>query len=205
MELIEINPYYIDPKIIRKAVQLLKQGEIIIFPTDTLYAMGCDLMNKRAIKELARLKNKKTNKINFSILCSDLSDLSKYVKQIDRSTYKLLKQHLPGPFTFILNAANEIPRLFETNKKEVGIRIPNNDIVLSLVRELGNPIVASSLNNEEDEIQPYYYEPISIYERFSNEVSLIIDGGNGTLEGSTVVSCLNGNIEIIRQGLGTLE
>ncbi len=204
MELIEINPYYVDPKVIRKAVNLLKQGEIIIFPTDTLYAMGCDLMNKKAIKELAKLKNKKTNKINFSLLCHDLSGLSNYVKQIDRSTYKLLKQNLPGPFTFILNAANEIPRLFDSNKKEVGIRIPDNEIVLRLAEELGNPIVASSLNNEEDEIQPYFYEPISIYERFSNDVAMIIDGGNGSLEGSTVVSCLKGDIEIVRQGLGNL-
>ena len=205
MELIEINPYYVDPKIINKAVNLLKQGEIIIFPTDTLYAMGCDLMNKKAIREMARLKKIKPNKINFSLLCADLSDLSKYVKQIDRSTYKLLKSNLPGPFTFILNASNEIPRLFDSNKPEVGIRIPQNDIVSALVNSLGNPIVASSLNNEEDDIQPYFYEPISIYEKFGNEIPLIIDGGNGTLDASTVVSCLNGEVEIIRQGKGILN
>lgn len=202
MQLIEINPYYIDPSVIRKAVNCLKNGEIIIFPTDTIYAMGCDLLNKKAIKELARLKNKKTNKINFSLLCSDMSDLSKYVKQIDRSTYKKLKQHLPGPFTFILNATNDIPRLFDSNKKEVGIRIPDNEITMSIIKELGNPIVASSLNNDDDEIQPYFYEPISIYEKYANDVSLIIDGGNGSLEGSTVVNCLNGEFEIIRQGIG---
>jgi tRNA threonylcarbamoyl adenosine modification protein (Sua5/YciO/YrdC/YwlC family) len=205
MELIEINPYYIDPKIIGKAVNCLKKGEIIIFPTDTIYAMGCDLMNKKAIKQLARLKQLKTNKINFSLLCSDLSDLSKYVKQIDRSTYKLLKHHLPGPFTFIMNAANEIPRLFETNKREVGIRIPDNDIVLSLIQSLGNPIVASSLNNDNDEIQPYFFEPMSIYQKYQNDVSMIIDGGNGSLEGSTVVDCRNGKIDIIRQGKGIIE
>lgn len=205
MELIEINPYYVDPKVIQKAVHLLKQGEIIIFPTDTLYAMGCDLMNKKAIKEMARLKNSKPNKLNFSLLCADLSDLSKYVKQIDRSTYKLLKHNLPGHFTFLLSASNEIPRLFDSNKREVGIRIPQNDIVSALVSALGNPIVASSLNNEEDEIQPYFYEPISIYEKFSNQIPLIIDGGNGSLEGSTVVNCIDGDAEIIRQGKGILK
>ena len=128
--LVEINPNNIDSRLIQQAVESLKKGGIIIFPTDTVYAMGCDLYNKKGLNELARLKNVKLNKANFSIICSDISNLSEYVKQIDRPIFKLLKQHLPGPFTFILTAANEIPKLFDSNKKEIGIRIPDNAIIL---------------------------------------------------------------------------
>lgn len=201
--LVEINPYHIDSRLIDEAVDRLKKGEIIIFPTDSLYAMGCDLTNKKAIQELAKLRGVKSNKVNFSLLCSSLAMAANYTKQLDRPVFKLMKQHLPGPFTFILNANNDIPRLFDSNKKEVGIRIPDNPIILSMVEKLGNPIVASSLHNEEDDIQPYFFEPEAIFEHFEDTVEFIIDGGIGHLEGSTVVDCRNG-IEIIRQGIGKI-
>jgi len=202
--LVEINPSNIDSRLIDQAVEALKAGQIIIFPTDTVYAMGCDLYNKKALAELAKMKQVKLNKANFSIICHDLSNLSEYVKSIDRPTFKLLKQVLPGPFTFILNASNEIPKLFDTNKREIGIRIPANNIVLKLVEELGNPIAVTSLHNDEDDIQDYFVDPYAIYERYEDDVAMIIDGGPGRLEASTIVDCTSGQVEVIRQGIGDL-
>lgn len=202
---VEINPNNIDNRLITQAVEILKKGGIIIFPTDTVYSMGCDLFNKKALNNLARLKNVKLSKANFSIICHDLSNLSDYVKQIDRSTFKLLKQSLPGPFTFILNATNEIPRLFDTNRKEIGIRIPNNPIILAVVKELGNPIATTSLHNQEDEIMDYFADPYSIYERYEDDVELIIDGGHGNLDASTVIDCTEAAPVIIRQGIGRID
>lgn len=202
--IIEINPENIDRRLIEDVVGVLKKGGIIIFPTDTVYSMGCDLFNKKALNELARLKDIKLSKANFSIICHDLSDISDYVKQIDRPTFKLLKQSLPGPFTFILNATNEVPRLFDSKKREIGIRIPNNTILMEIVKALGNPIATTSLHNEEDTIQDYFADPYMIYERYENKVALVIDGGIGNLDASTVVDCTNG-VEIVRQGIGILD
>ncbi|MDG1147294.1 MAG: L-threonylcarbamoyladenylate synthase [Crocinitomicaceae bacterium] len=203
--LIEINEDNIDERLIEQAVRVLKKGGIIIFPTDTVYAMGCDLYNKKALANLATLKGLKLKKANFSIICSDLRNLSDYVKPIDRSTYKLLNRSLPGPFTFILTATNEIPRLFDTKKKEVGIRIPDNKTVKRIVEVLGNPMATTSLNNNEDEILEYFIDPYTIYEKLDSKIELIIDGGTGKLEASTIVNCIDGNVEIIRQGIGEVE
>lgn len=202
--LVEINEHNIDSRLIRQAVDILQKGGIIIFPTDTVYAMGCDLYNKKALKRLAQLKDVKLSKANFSIICPDLSDLSKYVRHLDRPTYRVLNQSLPGPFTFILEATNEIPRLFDTNRKEIGIRIPNNSIITELSRELGNPIATTSLHSD-DEIQDYFIDPYQIYERYDDTVDMIIDGGYGNLVASTIVDCTEGDFEIIRQGIGILE
>jgi tRNA threonylcarbamoyl adenosine modification protein (Sua5/YciO/YrdC/YwlC family) len=202
---VEINPENIDKRLIQQAVECLQKGGIIIFPTDTVYAIGCDLMNKKALQELAKLKGSKLNKVNFAIICHDLSNLSLYAKQIDRATFKLLKHHLPGPFTFILPATNDIPKIFDTNKKEIGIRIPANEIVLEIVRHLGNPIATTSLHNKTDKIQEYFSDPYEIFENYEDDVALIIDGGFGKLDVSTIVDCTNGIPEIIRQGLGILE
>jgi tRNA threonylcarbamoyl adenosine modification protein (Sua5/YciO/YrdC/YwlC family) len=202
--LLEINPENIDERYIARAVEILKKGGIIIFPTDTVYAMGCDLYNKKALNELARIKGVKLNKANFSIICTGMSDLSKYVKQIDRPIFKVLNANLPGPFTFILNATNEIPRLFDTNRKEIGIRIPDNKIILKLTEALGNPIATTSLKEDENAVVEYFNDPVEIYERYENLVSLIIDGGFGKLEASTVVDCTSGAPVIIRNGLGEL-
>jgi tRNA threonylcarbamoyl adenosine modification protein (Sua5/YciO/YrdC/YwlC family) len=203
--IIEINPKNIDSRLIDQVVEILKKGGVIIFPTDTVYSMGCDLYNKKALNELAKLKGIKLNKANFSIICHDLSNLSDYCKQIDRPTFKLLKQSFPGPFTFILTATNEVPRLFDSNKKEIGIRIPDNEIVLEIVRKLGNPIATTSIHNQEDEIQDYFADPYSLYERYDDDVDLIIDGGPGNLDASTIVDCSNGSAIIIRQGKGIIE
>ncbi|MFZ9027561.1 MAG: L-threonylcarbamoyladenylate synthase [Crocinitomicaceae bacterium] len=202
--LVEINENNIDNRLIQQAVELLRKGGIIIFPTDTVYAMGCDLYNKKALKKLAQLKDIKLSKANFSIICPDLSDLSKYVRHIDRPTYRILNKSLPGPFTFILEATNEIPRLFDTNRKEIGIRIPDNKIIVEIVRELGNPIATTSLHSE-DEIQDYFIDPYMIYERFDEKADMIIDGGYGNLVASTIVDCTDGGLEIIRQGIGELD
>ena len=203
--LVEINPQNIDSRLIDQAIQLLKKGGVIIFPTDTVYAMGCDLYSKKGLNNLALMKGIKLKKANFSIICSDLSDLSKYVKHIDRPTYKLLNRSLPGPFTFILTATNEIPRLFDRNKKEVGIRIPDNEIIIELVKALGNPIATTSLHDDEDEILDYFIDPYEIYQRYESKIELIIDGGYGNLEASTVVDCTTNDPEIVRQGAAELE
>ncbi|MDC3252892.1 L-threonylcarbamoyladenylate synthase [Crocinitomicaceae bacterium] len=203
--LVEINASNIDTRMIDEAVAVLRSGGIVIFPTDTVYAMGCDLNNKKALNKLANLKGIKLKKANFSIICHDIRNLSDYVKHIDRPTFKLLNRSLPGPFTFILSATNEVPKIFGTNKKEIGIRIPNNAIVRSIVGALGNPIATTSLHDEEDEILDYFIDPNQIYERYENDVDLIIDGGLGRLKASTIVNCAGGNLEIVRQGIGNLE
>lgn len=203
--LVAINEENIDSRLTEQAVEILKKGGLLIFPTDTVYAIGCDLYNKKALNNLASFKGLKLKKANFSIICHSLSDLSNYVKHIDRTTYKMLNKSLPGPFTFILNANNEIPRLFDTNKKEVGIRIPGNKIVLDVVEKLGNPIATTSLHDDEDEILEYFIDPYEMYERYSDQVEMIIDGGYGKLEASTVVDCTGNEPEILRQGIGQLD
>jgi len=202
--LIEINDENIDQRLIDQIVEALKNGEVIIYPTDTVYAMGCDLMNKSALEKLAKLKNLKLSKSKFSIICKDISQITNYVKPIDRPTFKLLNQSLPGPFTFILTANNDVPRLFDSKRKEIGVKIPDNKIVHELVEKLGNPLVTTSLIDDEDEILEYFVDPYEIYQRFDEKVHTIIDGGYGRLEASTIVKCIDGNVEIIRQGAGEL-
>ncbi|MGV3630239.1 MAG: L-threonylcarbamoyladenylate synthase [Bacteroidota bacterium] len=203
--LLEINPYNINRRSIEDVVHSLRKGNIIIFPTDSVYNVGCDLFNKKALQDLARFKDVKLSKARFSIICSDLSDLSKYTKAIDRPTFKLLKHHLPGPFTFILNATNEVQKIFDSNRKEIGIRIPDNLILKAITEELGNPLATTSLHDEEDEILEYFTDPNEMYQRYENEVSIVIDGGYGHLEPSTVVDCTEGDAKIIRQGAGILD
>lgn len=202
---LEINPVNIDKRLIAQVVEVLQKGSLIIFPTDSVYAVGCDALNKKALAELARWKNVKISKANFSIICSDLSQVSEYVKQVDRSTFRLMKQHLPGPYTFIMEATNEVSKLFDASKKEIGIRIPDNRIAQAIVEALGHPIATTSLHDEEDEIADYFADPYAIYERFDDEFDIIIDGGYGHLEPSTVIGCTSSSPEIIRQGVGKIE
>jgi tRNA threonylcarbamoyl adenosine modification protein (Sua5/YciO/YrdC/YwlC family) len=202
---IEINPSNMDQRLINQIVESLRKGELIVFPTDTVYAVGCDVTNKKALAALAKWKGVKVQKANFSIICSDLSQLSEYVKQVDRGIFRLLKQSLPGPFTFILQATNEVSKLFEASKKEIGIRIPDNKITLAIVEALGNPMATTSLHDEEDEIADYFVDPSVIYERFDDEFAFIIDGGLGHLEASTIVDCTSGTAEIVRQGIGQID
>ncbi len=203
--LVEINPRNIDSRLITQAVEVLKKGGLIIFPTDTVYSMGCDLRNKKALENLAKFKGIKLSKANFSIICHDLSNLSEYVKHIDRPTFKLLKHSFPGPFTFIMNATSEVTKIFDTNKKEIGIRIPDNAIILEIVEKLGNPIATSSLHNDEDTFLDYFADPYAIYEKYEESVEMIIDGGAGNLEASTIVDCTGDVAKIIRQGAGIID
>ena len=202
---IQINPNNIDQRSIDQTIKILKNGGIIIFPTDTVYSMGCDLRNKKALNNLAKLKGIKLSKANFSIICNDLSNLSEYVKHIDRPLFKLLKHSFPGPFTFILNATNEVTKIFDTNKKEIGIRIPDNNIILEIVASLGNPIATTSLHNDEDTFLDYFADPNAIFEKYEDSVDMIIDGGYGNLEASTVIDCTGNIAKIVRQGIGKID
>ncbi|MDA7803266.1 L-threonylcarbamoyladenylate synthase [Crocinitomix sp.] len=199
-----IHPENPDPQKIRLIADLLRRGGIIVYPTDTVYALGCSLQHKRAIEGLAKLKGIKLKKANFSIVFYDLSQLSEYAKHIDRPTYKILNKNLPGPFTFILEASQKIPKLFDSTKKTIGIRIPDNNIVREIVRELGEPMVTTSIHDE-DEVIEYSTDPNMIVGNWADRVDAVIDGGYGNNVPSTVVNLSEGEIEIIRQGIGELE
>lgn len=200
--LVEINESNIDQRLIDDIVAELKKGEIIIYPTDTVYAMGCDLMNKKALEKLAKLKEVRLKQAKFSIICKDLSQVADYVKQVNRPTFKLMKQTLPGPYTYILNATNEVTRLFNAKRKEIGIKIPDNKIVLAIAEALGNPLVTTSLHDNEDDLLDYFTDPYEIYERFDDKVGTIIDGGFGKLEASTILDCTDDHPVVIREGAG---
>lgn len=199
-----IHPDNPDARKIQLVVDILNKGGIIIYPTDSVYSLGCSLHKKRAIEKLAQLKGIKLKKANFSVICSDLSHLAEYTKPIDRPTYKLLNKNLPGPFTFILKASNQIPKLFNTNRKSIGIRVPDNAIVKAIIENLGHPLVTTSIHDE-DEIIEYTTDPTLIEEKWEKLVDGIIDGGYGNNIASTVVDLSNDDVEIIRQGVGELE
>ena len=181
-----------------------KQG-IIIYPTDTVYTLGCDINNKLALERIAKIKGVKLKDANFSFVCYDLSDLSKYAKQLNSRTFKFLKRIFPGPFTVILNGTNKIPKLFSKNKKTVGIRIPNNNIAREIVNKFGNPIVSTSIIDE-DTIVEYSTDPELIHEKYKDIVDIVIDGGYGMNVASTVVNCTDENdYKIIREGKGNID
>jgi tRNA threonylcarbamoyl adenosine modification protein (Sua5/YciO/YrdC/YwlC family) len=191
-------------KDIRKIVDLLENGAIIIYPTDTVYAMGCDIRASKSIEKIARFKGLNPKNPDLSLIFHDMSQLSEYTIIRDNTIFKLLKRNLPGPFTFIVQANNQIPKLFKNKKKTVGIRIPDNNIVLELVRELGRPIITTSIHDP-DEIIEYTTDPELIHEKYSDFVDAVLDGGFGNNEASTIVDCTGDEIEIVRQGLGILE
>lgn len=198
VKLYEKNP---NQKEVDKIVNVLKEGGVIIYPTDTVYAMGCDALNVRAIERICKIKGINPLKTNLSIICNDLSTVSEFAK-IDNNTFKLLKNNLPGPFTFILNTTTNLPKIYK-NRKEVGIRIPDNYIISTLVRELGNPILTTSVRSKDD-ILEYGTDPELIEEEYGNLIDLVIDGGSGGLEPSTIVDCTGDDIKIVRQGKGEL-
>lgn len=202
--LIEINKDNIDNRIIEDIVNELKNGEIIIYPTDSVYAVGCDLKNKDALEKLAKFRGKKLKETQFSIICENLSQVSEYIKFMPQATFKLMKRTLPGPFTYILNATSDVTKLFNQKRDEVGIRIPDNAIVHEIVKALGNPLATTSLYNEEDEITEYYIDPYRIYERFDEKIKIIIDGGEGKIEASTVIDCTGDEPVMIREGVGKI-
>ncbi|WP_165024097.1 MULTISPECIES: L-threonylcarbamoyladenylate synthase [unclassified Dysgonomonas] len=199
--LVKIYPENPNQKELDKIVKILQDGGLIIYPTDTVYAIGCDAMNVRAVEEICRLKNINPAKSNLSIICYDLSNISEYAK-VDNATFKTMKKNLPGAFTFILNTTSTLPKIYK-NKKTVGIRVPDNNIIRELVHSLGNPILTTSIKDD-DEVIEYTTDPELIYERYQDIVDVVIDGGFGGIEGSTVVDCTDGEPEIIRQGKGEL-
>jgi tRNA threonylcarbamoyl adenosine modification protein (Sua5/YciO/YrdC/YwlC family) len=188
---------------IAKVVKVLKDGGLVIYPTDTVYGLGCDITNSRALEKIAKIKGVKLEKANFSFICHDLSNLSDYVKQIDTSTFKLLKRALPGPYTFILPGNNNLPKEFK-KKTTVGIRVPDNSIALEIVRQLGNPIVSTSIRDE-DEVIEYTTDPELIFEKWQNLVDLVIDGGYGDNMGSTIIDLSGDEPIIVREGKGSLD
>ena len=188
---------------IKKVVEVLRNGGLVIYPTDTVYGLGCDITNSRALEKIAKIKGIKLEKANFSFVCSDLSNLSDYVKQIDTSTFKILKRALPGPYTFILPGNNDLPKEFR-KKKTVGIRVPDNNIAREIVKLLGNPIVSTSIHDE-DEVIEYSTDPELIFEKWNNKVDLVIDGGYGDNIASTIIDLTGYEPEVIREGKGSLD
>ncbi|MDR1436551.1 MAG: threonylcarbamoyl-AMP synthase [Candidatus Symbiothrix sp.] len=198
IKLYEENP---NKREIMRIAALLKEGGIIIYPTDTVYAMGCDALNIKAVEKICKIKGINPQKSNLSIICPNLSNISEYAR-VSNPAFKLMKRNLPGPFTFILDATNSLPRIYK-NRKEVGIRVPDNKIILSLTEELGNPILTTSVRDKDDFLE-YCTDPEQIEEEYGNIVDIVVDGGYGGLEPSTVIDCTEEEIEIIRQGKGVL-
>jgi len=198
VKIYEENP---SPREIQRVVDVLKNGGLIIYPTDTVYGIGCDILNARAVEKVARLKKVAIEKSNFSFICSDLSHLADFCRPISNQTFKLIKHYLPGPYTFILNANNNVPKYFKGKKKTVGIRVPDNKVILEIVRVLGNPILSTSVHDD-DEIIDYTTDPELIHEKFKDSVDLVIDNGYGGNIPSTVIDCTDDVPVIIRKGKG---
>ncbi|MFD1768523.1 L-threonylcarbamoyladenylate synthase [Sphingobacterium suaedae] len=201
LKIYEDNP---NSKAIQQAVDILRKGGVIIYPTDTVYGIGCDITNHRAIERVCQIRGLRPEKSNLSFICYDLTDISNYTKPFDTAVFRVLKKALPGPFTFIFNASGQVPKLLSSKKKTVGIRVPDNQIVREIVRELGNPIVTSSIHDE-DEIIEYSTDPELIHEKYEELVDLVIDGGYGGNIASTIVDVTSGEFEIVREGKGELD
>jgi tRNA threonylcarbamoyl adenosine modification protein (Sua5/YciO/YrdC/YwlC family) len=203
--LLRVNERTIDSAL-TSILATLRSGGVIIYPTDTVYALGCDFTQQKAVERVARLKGLNPEKAQFSFVCSDLSHLSRFTRPIPNNIFRIMKRVLPGPYTFILEANNNVPRMLKQNtKKTVGIRVPDNAICRAIVEALGNPLISTSVIDEHDEIVEYLADPETISERFGDKVDIVIDGGYGNLYPSTLVDCSGGEVEVIREGLGSLE
>ena len=202
--IIQIHPENPNPREIKQVIECLKNGGVIVYPSDTVYGIGCDIFNKKAVERVAKIKGINIKKNNFSFICSDLSHISDFTKQIDNPTYKLMKRNLPGPFTFILNANNSIPKLFKINKKTIGIRVPNHNIPLEIVSQLGNPIITTSVKDD-DKILEHSTDPELIHEYFGEKIDIVIAGEYGGTSPSTVIDLTDTIPEIIRQGKGDVS
>jgi tRNA threonylcarbamoyl adenosine modification protein (Sua5/YciO/YrdC/YwlC family) len=203
-ELLSIHPLNPEPRKINRAVEILQKGGVIVYPTDTIYGIGCDLMNKRAVERLCQIENIKPQKMNLSFICNDLSHISEYVKRLDTPAFKILKKLLPGPFTFIFESNTNVPKILGVNKKTVGIRIPDHRIPLEIVKLLGNPLITSSIKDD-DQIKEYTTDPEEIYEDFKHKVDLVISGGQGGNVPSTIVDFTGSEPVVMRQGLGEFD
>ncbi|BDD00103.1 L-threonylcarbamoyladenylate synthase [Persicobacter psychrovividus] len=203
-ELIRLYPENPDERKIIEVVKAIRNGAVVIYPTDTVYGIGCDFNNAKAIDRVCRIKGVKANKTRLSFICYDISDISAYTRSIPTPVFKVLKKTLPGPFTFLFPANNQVPKIISAKKKTVGIRIPDNNIPRAIVKELGNPIITTSVLDD-DEVLEYTTDPELIYEKYANLVDIVIDGGYGNNVASTVVDTTNGELEVIREGLGDLS
>ena len=197
LKVYEENPA---PNVIRKVVEVLKSGGLVIYPTDTVYGLGCDIFNHKATERLAKIKGIDYKKANFSFICFDLSSLSEYSKPIGNNVFKVMKRNLPGPFTFILEASNRVPKILKSKKKTIGIRIPNNNIIREIVKELGNPLLSTSIRDDDDIVE-YLTDPELIHEKYEDIAEIVLDGGYGNTTASKIVNCTGGEIEIIREGV----
>jgi tRNA threonylcarbamoyl adenosine modification protein (Sua5/YciO/YrdC/YwlC family) len=201
IRLYEENP---DPRRVRQIVEVLRNGGVIIYPTDTVYGMGCDITNQKAVEKICRIKGINPKKHNFSFVCADLSNISQYTRVITKPVFKMMKKGLPGPFTFILEASSQVPKILHSNKKTVGIRVPNHRIPRAIVEELGQPILSTSIRDE-DEIIEYSTDPELIFEKYQGLVDVVIDGGYGSNMPSTILDCTGDEVVVVREGLGQLE
>jgi tRNA threonylcarbamoyl adenosine modification protein (Sua5/YciO/YrdC/YwlC family) len=201
--LIHLHPDNPQPRNIKTVVDCLRSGGVIIYPTDTIYGIGCDIYNQAAIERICRIKNIASKNANFSFICRDLSHLSDYAKNIGTPTFRLLKKALPGPYTFILEATKEVPKSLKTKKDTVGIRVPDHIICQTIIQELGHPIMSTSLPTDED--VEYFTDPEVIHDIFENQVDMVIDSGIGSMIGSTVIDCTNNEPVLIREGAGEWE
>jgi tRNA threonylcarbamoyl adenosine modification protein (Sua5/YciO/YrdC/YwlC family) len=203
--LIRINDEQPDSRSIDKIVKCLQDGGIIIYPTDTVYALGCDFTQVKAVERVCRLKGVKPEKSNFSFICSDLSHLSEFTNAIPNHVFRVMKKAFPGPYTFILEANGKVPKLLKQNRKTVGIRIPDNAICKAIVNALGNPLISTSLHDSSDDILEYFSDPEVIHRQYEDLVDLVVDGGFGNIYPSTVIDCNSGDFEVIREGAGSLD
>jgi tRNA threonylcarbamoyl adenosine modification protein (Sua5/YciO/YrdC/YwlC family) len=202
--ILRIHPDNPGERQVQKAVEILNNGGVIIFPTDTVYGLGCDIFNARAVEKVARIKGISIEKANFSFICYDLSHLSDFAKHVNNSAFKLMKQCLPGPFTFILEASHNVPKVFRNKKRTIGIRIPDNNVIRAIIKELGHPVLTTSIHDE-DEIHDYITDPELIYEKYQKSVDAVIDGGFGNVYPSTVIDCSGEEPVVVRQGIGEIE
>lgn len=200
--LLHVHPDNPNPRHIKTIVDCLLSGGVIIYPTDTIYGLGCDIFQPKAIERIARIKNIDPQKAQLSFICNDLSDLSKYCKSIDTPLYRILKSHLPGPYTFILNASKEVPKLLQNKKSTIGLRIPDNIIARTIVEQLNHPLLSASLPGEMVE---EYTDPEMMYEKFGKQVDIVVEGGNGGMIPSTIIDCTSSDYQLIRQGAGEWE
>lgn len=197
--LLEVHPLNPNPRHVRMITECLMDGGLIIYPTDTIYGLGCDIFQHKAIEKVCRIKQVDPHKAQLSFICHDLSDLSQYTKGISTPLYRILKSYLPGPFTFILPASKEVPKILQSKKNTIGLRIPNNNIALTIVEQLGHPILSASLPGDMVE---EYTDPATMYEKFGNQVDIVIDGGAGGMNTSTIIDCTKDSYEVIREGAG---
>ena len=203
-EFLKIHPQTPEPRKIQHVVECLRQGGVIVYPTDTVYGMGCDIHNARAVERVAKIKGIKPQKNDFSFICNDLSHIADYAR-VSTAAFKLMKKHLPGPYTFILDASSRVPKILNTNKKTIGIRIPDHAIPRQIVLLLDNPIITTSIKDIEDSIVEYPTDPEEIFERFRHQVDIVIDGGYGNLMASTIVNATNDDFDVVRQGVGEVD